>query len=300
MAEPTKQQPGDGSDNYGQAARQMTKAAKTAGKTAQAVAQKGIETTANAAASTVKAGVETGKAVAEVASGTAAGGPWGAIIAAAWAMRHTLFKILVCLCMLVLIFIIVIVSLPSIVFENSFGKNDEYGKETNALIASYDDLSFAVNDTIDGAHQLTRQRILDAITGSIFDVALSMKNLVDNAAKDRKYDVCYILAAYSVSMGQTGTSKENLTQKMQSVSDKMFPVTYEEKAEERTIFDGENTFIESVPYIACTILPFDDNVLLEAFNLDLDAQYGIYGMTNREYVEFTADALRKTLGNRIV
>ena len=100
MAEPDKRQIGDGSDNYGEAAKQMAKAAKEAGKeTAKQAAVKGAEAGANAAAATVQAGVEGGKAVAEIAAGTAAGGPWGAILSAAWAMRHTLFKILVCICL---------------------------------------------------------------------------------------------------------------------------------------------------------------------------------------------------------
>ena len=53
MAEPQKQQMGDGSDNIGQAAGQAVKQA----------AKKGAEAAANAAAATVKAGVEGGKAV---------------------------------------------------------------------------------------------------------------------------------------------------------------------------------------------------------------------------------------------
>lgn len=101
MAEPDKRQIGDGSDNYGEAAKQMAKAAKEAGiETAKQAAVKGAEAGANAAAATVQAGVEGGKAVAEIAAGTAAGGPWGAILSAAWAMRHTLFKILVCISIL--------------------------------------------------------------------------------------------------------------------------------------------------------------------------------------------------------
>ena len=104
MAEPDKRQIGDGSDNYGEAAKQMAKAAKEAGKeTAKQAAVKGAEAGANAAAATVQAGVEGGKAVAEIAAGTAAGGPWGAILSAAWAMRHTLFKILVCICLFFLV-----------------------------------------------------------------------------------------------------------------------------------------------------------------------------------------------------
>ena len=69
MAEPDKRQIGDGSDNYGEAAKQMAKAAKEAGKeTAKQAAVKGAEAGANAAAATVQAGVEGGKAVAEIAA----------------------------------------------------------------------------------------------------------------------------------------------------------------------------------------------------------------------------------------
>lgn len=81
---------GDGQDNYLQGAQKGMQAAKQAaavGKTAEAGA--------NAAAATVQGSVETGKAAANIAAGAAAGGPWGAILSAAWAMRNTLFKIVV-------------------------------------------------------------------------------------------------------------------------------------------------------------------------------------------------------------
>ena len=90
MSEPAKQQMGDGQDNFGQAAGKAAQAAKQASKeAAKQAAAKGAEATANAAANTVKAGVEGGKAVAEIAAGTASGGPWGAIISAAWATVST-------------------------------------------------------------------------------------------------------------------------------------------------------------------------------------------------------------------
>ena len=58
MAEPNKQQVGDGSDNYGQAASQAAKAAKAASKAgkeiAQQAVQKGAEATANAAAASFR------------------------------------------------------------------------------------------------------------------------------------------------------------------------------------------------------------------------------------------------------
>lgn len=77
MAEPEKDQIGDGQDNFGQAAGKAIQAAKQISHDAAAeAAVKGAEATANAAAAVVQAGAESGKAVAEIAAGTAAGGPW--------------------------------------------------------------------------------------------------------------------------------------------------------------------------------------------------------------------------------
>ena len=47
-----------------------------------------------------------------------------------------------------------------------------------------------------------------------------------------------------------------------------------------------------------TISPFDDSVLLDAFNLDLDAEYS-YGISNREYVDYLTGSLRKTLAEEM-
>ena len=86
MAEPDKQQIGDGSDNYAQAAKQMANAAKQIGKEiATQAAKAGAEATANAATAAVQASVEGGKAVSpdreQVWRGY--GGPWGAILSLA-------------------------------------------------------------------------------------------------------------------------------------------------------------------------------------------------------------------------
>lgn len=302
MAEPTKQQQvGEGSDNFGNAARQMAKVAKQTGETvAKQAASKGAETATNAAASTVKAGVETGKAVSEIATGTAAGGPWGAIISAAWALRHTLFKILVCVCMFVLVLIIIIVSLPCILFENLFGwMLPEQDFKQSTLYQSYDDLSLAINNRINDASDSILGNIVDALTGTTFDLALSLANIIDNRSTEQQYDVCYILASYSVAMGQNGTSKTHLLERMDSVSSRMFPVTYEERQTTREIYTAGELIIETVSYLVCTISPFDESVLWEAFGLDMDKYYGNSTITNREYIEYMTKALKLTLGDRV-
>ena len=96
MPEPKKQQIGDGSDNFANAASNVSKAVRQAG-------QKAASDSAEAAAS---GAMKAGGTAANIAKGTAAGGPWGAVLAAAWSMRHTLYKILICVC-LSLVFLIV-------------------------------------------------------------------------------------------------------------------------------------------------------------------------------------------------
>ena len=153
MSEPAKQQMGDGQDNFGQAAGKAAQAAKQASKeAAKQAAAKGAEATANAAANTVKAGVEGGKAVAEIAAGTASGGPWGAIISAAWAMRHTLYKILICICLVLVFLIVMIASLPSIIWDYLMGGSDNPAFTTaNAasVVVAYDELTDDVTALVD-------------------------------------------------------------------------------------------------------------------------------------------------------
>ncbi len=236
MAEPTKQQIGDGQDNYGQAASQAAKAAKQISQeAAKQAAVKGAEATANAAAATVQMGVEGGKAVAEVAAGTAAGGPWGAIISAAWAMRHTLFKILICICLFLLIIIVLICSLPSIVIDSVFGLNGTPPSAGATLESSYSDMSDSVSAVVDSGYDQALTRVEKIIQDGGYDYDLSMDALINYAQSSAGYDVSYILAAYSASLQQQGTSETDMVSKLTAVADQMFPVTYEVKEQEQLI-----------------------------------------------------------------
>lgn len=212
MAEPQKQQMGDGSDNIGQAAGQAAKAAKNAGKqAAKQAAKKGAEAAANAAAATVKAGVEGGKAVAEIAAGTAAGGPWGAIISAAWAMRHTLFKILVCLCLSVVFLIVMIVELPGIIINKALGID---GNEPTVFIAEiYENLSETVSDIVHAGYDASMAEVERLISDGGYDRELSMNALINYAQNSAGYDTAYILSAYSTSVEQLSNDPEDMLTK---------------------------------------------------------------------------------------
>lgn len=391
MAEEEKQQVGDGADNYGQAASQMAKAAGQSGQAAakqvgkeaaKQAAKAGAEATANTSAAVVQAGVEGGKAVAQVAAGTAVGGPWGAILSALWALRHTLFKILVFLCLLLLLFIVMIVSLPSILMNAVFGLDVTAVDMENpvTLQESYNEMSGAVSDVVDQGYNRALEKVEQIIQDGGYDYDLSMEALINYAQSSAGYDVSYILAAYSASLQQQGTSEADMVAKLEAVMDDMFPVTYEEKQQERLIpvsyttyqavtltvvtsqtqtgtIDGTpqyryttesrtyyepagvqtseepvtttaynpvtvslpvysdgtvtgtseatyyevagsvilNPETEIIRYVECTIHPFDESVIIDAFGIDEDATYDQFGITYAEAIDNMAKALKMTL-----
>lgn len=377
MAEPEKQQFGDGRDNYAGAARQLSDALQQAGQTGtrQAVS--------NGAAALVQSGIKSGKAVSEIAAGTAAGGPWGAILSAAWSLRHTLFKILACLCVLLLIFVILIVSIPSVVLNGVFGLNGSIVDMDNpmSMMQSYEEMSAEVSAAVDRGYQVALERVDQLIRDGGYDYELSVESLIDEAKSASGFNAAYVLAAYSASMLQQGTSADDMTAKLDAVAEQMFPISSEEKEKERVIPltyttyrevtvtvvygqtfigivngqmqfrydvavrggyyepdgsvttlepvtttayraedvtvpvytdgrisgttsatyyvpDGTETLTpstETVVYLECTIHPFDQDVVLDAFGIDPDAPYDNFGITYGEAISNMATALQKTL-----
>lgn len=377
MAEPEKQQFGDGRDNYAGAARQLSDALQQAGQTGtrQAVS--------NGAAALVQSGIKSGKAVSEIAAGTAAGGPWGAILSAAWSLRHTLFKILACLCVLLLIFVILIVSIPSVVLNGVFGLNGAIVDMDNpmSMMQSYEEMSAEVSAAVDRGYQVALERVDQLIQDGGYDYELSIESLIDEAKSASGFNAAYVLAAYSASMLQQDTSADDMTAKLDAVAEQMFPISSEEKEKERVIPltyttyrevtvtvvygqtfigivngqmqfrydvavrggyyepdgsvttlepvtttayraedvtvpvytdgrisgttsatyyvpDGTETLTpstETVVYLECTIHPFDQDVVLDAFGIDPDAPYDNFGITYGEAISNMATALQKTL-----
>lgn len=383
MAEPDKRQVGEGSDNYGEAAKQMANAAKQVGKeSAKQAAAAGTKAVANASAAVVQASVEGGKAAAQIAAGTAAGGPWGAILSAAWALRHTLFKALVCICLFFLLIIVMIVSLPSIILNSVFGLDGTPVDMENPVTIqqSYDDMAASISTVVQDGYTLSLEKVEQIIADGGYDYDLSMESLINYAQSSSGYDVSYILAAYSASLGQKSTSEADMLSKLDAVADDMFPVTSAEKeveltvpltystyrevtvtvvtsrsqtgtingvpqyrytTESRTYYEpdgtvtttepvtvpafnevtvsvpvysegsisgmkdatyytaaGEETLTpdtEIIKYVECTIHPFDQSVILDAFSIDPNAIYDQFQITYREAIQNMANALKMTL-----
>ena len=247
MAEHNNQQFSEGGDNPAQAAQQIAKAAKQATAAASKAASVGsgaasgassaasgaaasaaaANATANASAAAVNASVQAGQAAANVAVGTATGGPWGAILAAAWSMRHTLFKILICICLGLTFIITMIVSLPAIMFE--------YMKETGdtaGIYEAFEALSENVDFYAELGFEIAVEKAIEMIKGGDYDYDMSMSVLKDNGSKPTDRDICYILSAYSVSMEQKDATPAVFKTKLSAATDSMFTVTGEEKEEE--------------------------------------------------------------------
>ena len=319
MAEPDRQQVGDGGDNYAHAAQKTAEAVKKISQSAakKAAATAGAKATANASAAIVQMGVQSGKAVAQVAAGTAAGGPWGAILAALWAMKNTLFKVLICICLFLLFFIVLIVSLPSIIgnslFHTAPASVDPSGP--TELFAIYEDMSMAVSGCVTAGYEHARAEVERIISDGGYDYDLSTEATIDYGHTSVDYDICYILAAYSASMNQKGTTKQDLQNKLNAVASQMLTVTYEvmqtevtvpaeseDGAEEVDPVDGDEEDTEEkepetkiVKYVQCTIHPFNASVILTAFGIDQEAPYDQFGARTGDVIETMAMALRATL-----
>ena len=305
MSEPDKQQFGDGGDQWGEAARNLANAARELGKEGAKTAAAGTAAgLANSSAALVKAGVEGGKAVSEIAAGTAAGGPWGAVLSTAWSLRHTLYKFLVCICLFFLILIVLLTSLPTIVTNQVFGLNGADMTTPLTLSQSMAEMTGVVQEALSQAHEQVLAQVEAIIAQGGYDRELSLEAL-DDQAGDSSYDVAYILCAYSVSMEQLGTSQEDMARKLSSLADKLFPVTYEVKTaevqvEQDTSSEEEDNSssspqTQSVSYLAATIHPLKQDAILEAFQLDPEAMYGDFTITCGEAITNMATALKLTL-----
>ena len=238
-----KQQIGDGSDHYGQVARQMAGACKQIGleasKQAAGSATGGL---ARAAAAAVKAGVEGGRPVAGMAVGTAMVGPWGAALSAAWNLRHALFKILVCLCLLCLLLVTLIVSLPTVVSNRVFGLDGNRPAAGATMMSAYTEMAGAVFDVVEEGYNSSLAYVGQLIREGGYDYELSMDALANYARASAEYDVSYILAAYSASMEQKGTDPDDMLGKLGRYAGDMFPVTSEEKEKEISIPVSYHTY----------------------------------------------------------
>ena len=366
---------GDGQDDYGKALSHLARAGSNAARHASGQA---VEAGANAAAVSVMAG-ESGKAVAGIAAGTAVMGPWGAVLSAALSLRHTLYKVLICAGLFLLLWIIMIVSLPSIMTEG-IKKGWNQMQQTPDFTGVYTYLADEIAAVVEEGYEDALEQVEAIIADGGYDRDLSMDALIDYAYGSAGYDTGYVLAAYSASLKQQNTDKDDMLTKLDAVTEDMFPVTMVEKQNVEQLPIVYQTYkqvevtvvtrivhsvvINGVPqtnygtatwtyyepsgnassdtqitvpkyeqvtvrvpvytgdritgtqfetyykqsgeeiltpeliftdYAECTIHPFDQAVITDAFGIDLAAPYDQFQLTYAEVIQKMAEALKMTM-----
>ena len=149
----------------------------------------------------------------------------------------TLFKILVCICLFFLVIIVLIVSLPSVVTNSVFGLDGSMVDMENptTLLESYNHLAADISAVVEEGYDAALAKVEQIIEDGGYDYDLSMDALINYAQGSAGYDVSYILAAYSASLQQRNTGKEDMLAKLRSVADSMFPVAFVEKESEQIV-----------------------------------------------------------------
>ncbi len=308
MSEPNNQHIDDGQEDYKQAARQTGKVAAKIGKRAVKGTAKAVKETAKSTAKTatkvtttaVKTGVKAGKAVAEIAAGTASGGPWGAVASILWSLKDVIIKILVgiwtVVSIILIIAVLVIVLLPNIIIQdirdNFF---DVETVEVNALEASYLGLTSDIEECVILAYQKAKQKGRDTLLDEKYDSELSEECFSEELGKNFNYEYAYILAIYSISMEQSGTSREHLLSILDNSHDKLFYVNVTEKNVQKPIEQDGNTVLQTVTYAICNIEPYSKDTLFDIFGVDKDGEYKNYGITCGRYAEYMAETLSNTV-----
>lgn len=194
--------------------KQAASAARTAANAAQ---------TARAAAEAVKGAAKVGSSAAKVAAGTAVGGPAGAAVQLALAFKEPIIKTVITVIVLFFLFMTVLIeALPSIVMNDVLGLNGV--QPTMTVEESYRRKLNIVVDTLERAHENALESVKRMITDGGYDMDRSLEEIADYARWDADYDPYWILAAYTVSVGQRNTSETDLISEMYYLEHNAFPI----------------------------------------------------------------------------
>lgn len=120
------------------------------------------------AAHQIQGAVKTGKAIAGMAKGAAAGGPYGAIAGLAWENRKVIAKAAAAIALVLAIPILFILMLPSLIFGDlsSTEVSDVMNNDT-AIVANVETAQTVINDCINQSHNDILSKINDEISSQL-------------------------------------------------------------------------------------------------------------------------------------
>lgn len=113
----------------------------------------------------IQGAVKTGKAIAGMAKGAAAGGPYGAIAGLAWENRKTIAKAAAAIALVLAIPILFILMLPSLIFGDlSSTEVSDVMNDDTAIVANEETAQTVINDCINQSHNDILSKINDEIS----------------------------------------------------------------------------------------------------------------------------------------
>lgn len=117
------------------------------------------------AAKTIQGAVKTGKAIAGIAKGAAAGGPYGAVAMGLWQNRKLVVKIILAAAFIMLLPILFILMLPALIFGglNTDSPDIPVMNDNTAIYANIDDARGKINAVLVATHDATVKQVDDAI-----------------------------------------------------------------------------------------------------------------------------------------
>jgi len=150
------------------------------------------------AAKTIHGAVKTGKAIAGIAKGAAAGGPYGAAAMAIWENRKTVVKIIIASSFIMILPILFILMLPSLIFGGLEDNSPVIPvmNDNAAIYANIENVSTRVHEILEAEHIV----ILDAVKREINALPADDEyEIIDNYDVNAALDTNVLISQYCAS-----------------------------------------------------------------------------------------------------
>ncbi len=212
-------------------------------------AAESLEKSANTA-QTILSAVKTGKAVAGIAKGAAAGGPYGAIAGALWSNKNNIAKILLLSAILILLPVVIIVMLPGLIFggfDADSSKNPGQQPILNndaAITENVNNISFAISGILGEGLEDVQTRIEKDFAASNGD----KKEIINPYDTSLVYNTNLFISQYCAAKDRDyqTLSAEDMEQNLRNGKEHLYSFTRTEEDRKSTSVDpetGEETTI---------------------------------------------------------
>jgi murein DD-endopeptidase MepM/ murein hydrolase activator NlpD len=205
------------------------------------------------AANAIKGAVKAGKAIAGIAKGTAAGGPYGAIaagLAGLWSNRKSVGKIIAAAALVFMIPVLFVLMLPSIIFGTLFGGGAESAvnimNDNAAIMQNISEIESAVGAVLRESH--------DSVLAAIESEKLTLEEgtitaIIDDYSIDILLNCDLIITQYCAHKDNYENIKLNdLIKILRANKDNLFSYTSETEIITETDDENNEIVVSKITY----------------------------------------------------